>query len=226
MKCGLIPYKLRANISRFDRGTPKQMLIVEKARPKQFITNQTWRKNNISFAEALVGKQLAKKNQNKQQDPKSACFCFSSNKEDRNLMKKCFTGNLKEEWPWNVIGKQLKDLGRDKIRISYTGGDFVLFQSQDQNTLYIQDLDCFKEWFEFIRQWDENDVNNRRIVWTKWYGMPLHMEFRFLQSYCVKIWKIDFCRFRLVQSRKLAACEGSHPHVMPKDFQEAFSGRH
>lgn len=55
-----------------------------------------------------------------------------------------------------------------------TWGDLVLFQPLNNTLIRLEDLNCFQEWFEFIREWEGNFVNNRRAVWTKWFGVPLH----------------------------------------------------
>lgn len=39
----------------------------------------------------------------------------------------------------------------------------------------IRDMDeWFKHWFEWFRPWKHVDVCHKRLVWTRWIGIPLH----------------------------------------------------
>lgn len=86
----------------------------------------------------------------------------------------CFTRCLKEEFQWFEIGKIIKELCGDSVNVSHLGGELVLFRSRNQDKLKLEDLEGFLEWFEFIRPWSKDDISNMRVVWTKWFGVPLH----------------------------------------------------
>ncbi|KAL8473192.1 hypothetical protein ACS0TY_030133 [Phlomoides rotata] len=40
--------------------------------------------------------------------------------------------------------------------------------------LQVKDLDIIAYWFESFRPWSEGDVDNRRVIWTRWFGVPMH----------------------------------------------------
>lgn len=98
---------------------------------------------------------------------------YVSDQKDIDHLRKCFTGSLKENILWCDVGDLIRELCGNEIRASYLGGDLVLFQPESKSMIGLGELEGFLEWFDYIREWNENDVNNRRIVWTKWYGVPL-----------------------------------------------------
>lgn len=61
----------------------------------------------------------------------------------------------------------------DKIRAKYMGGEYVLFHPVDQGSIRLEEMNGFLEWFNSIRPWSQRDINNRRVVWTRWFGVPL-----------------------------------------------------
>lgn len=161
-------YKLRANISKFVRGTHSQRLRVERVKPKHIVQRQAWRKEDMSYAKSLGG-------HNKVVEEKSfAGYRYSPKPANKDFARRCFSGVLKEEYSWGEVGILINELCGENIRASYTGGDFVIFHPVGEGRISLNDLDCFQEWFELIREWSENDMNHRRSIWTKWYGVPLH----------------------------------------------------
>lgn len=63
------------------------------------------------------------------------------------------------------------------FRLLHLGGNIILLHSVcDYNTSsLVEDFDeWINYWFEWVRPWEEIDVNTNRVVWTNWYGVPLH----------------------------------------------------
>lgn len=71
------------------------------------------------------------------------------------------------------VGNTISDLCGVSIRAVYMGGDYVLFHPVGQKVIHSKELIGFLEWFDYIRPWSVRDVNNNRVVWTRWYGVPL-----------------------------------------------------
>lgn len=171
-------YKLRANLSKFERDKTAQQKQTGRVESENFIHNQAWRREGTSFVEVMTGRKhenesLEQRNIEKQKQ-NFVGLCYKSNEELRNYLKHCFTRCLKEEFQWFEIGKLIKELCGDSVNVSHLGGELVLFRSRNQDKLKLEDLEGFLEWFEFIRPWSEDDISNMRVVWTKWFGVPLH----------------------------------------------------
>lgn len=49
----------------------------------------------------------------------------------------------------------------------------VLFQPSAGKDLE-PDYGLLSKWFEYIEPWSESCVGNRRLIWIKWYGIPLN----------------------------------------------------
>lgn len=70
-----------------------------------------------------------------------------------------------------------------RIRLSSLGGNLILVRSTSDKSVeeLVKDFD---EWvtfyFEWIRPWKGIDVSQIRLIWTRWYGLPLH------------VWSINF----------------------------------
>lgn len=97
-------YKLRANLSKFERGPVSQVLRVEQALPKHNKWNHAWRKENISYASPLGGLNKPKETQKRTPSNRFASCCYTPELEDTKFLRNYFTGSLKEEHPWWEIG--------------------------------------------------------------------------------------------------------------------------
>lgn len=115
---------------------------------------------------------------NQVRDPESLSnfggLSYKSDEQDKTHLQTCLTGCMMEGFYWRDIGNLIKDLCGESIKASHLGGELVLFQAVGKHHIMIEELDCFRDWFDTIRPWSEGDINLRRIIWTKWYGVPLH----------------------------------------------------
>lgn len=60
--------------------------------------------------------------------------------------------------------------------ISFLGGDLLLNRNQGEGSC-AANLQLFKEWslrwFNYVGEWDDNIMHQKRNIWTLWYGVPL-----------------------------------------------------
>ncbi|KAL8481150.1 hypothetical protein ACS0TY_027081 [Phlomoides rotata] len=99
---------------------------------------------------------------------------YKSSKEDRDFLSKCFTGQLKEEFPWQETQREIHEACEGRFHVKYRGGDLVLIHTDEENDLERKDLVNISKWFEFIEPWSDSDAHNVRLVWTHWFGIPMH----------------------------------------------------
>ncbi|KAL8473656.1 hypothetical protein ACS0TY_030486 [Phlomoides rotata] len=105
---------------------------------------------------------------------KFAGIQYTSEESDKVFLKGCFTGCLKDSVFWPDLRSNIQEICEGKMIVKYLGGDLTLIQpahdAVEFGNLFVE----LQEWFEFIRPWEEGDISNRRLVWTKWFGVPLH----------------------------------------------------
>lgn len=158
-------------MSIFNRGPARQTLRVEKAMPRRQIFHHAWRTEDKTYRHVTTGRTNTSGNGHVIQKPPSrrdfSGFIYSSDRRDKERMQKYYSRCLKEDVMWSDVGCTIKELCGESIRASYRGGNFVLFQAIGQKMIQLEDLGGFLEWFDFIRPWDENDVNYGQVVWTK-----------------------------------------------------------
>ncbi|KAL8469615.1 hypothetical protein ACS0TY_032461 [Phlomoides rotata] len=162
-------YKLRANLSRFDRkfGPNKaeyhpKPIYFGSSNPDH---GNAWRKSDISYAEVVRGS-LRQSNTNmmvkhQQDDNNFAGLRYGSTEEYRERLKKYFTGILKENFLWIDVGNNIKEACDGHLTINYLGGNLVLIHATSDAGIQDKDLECIDYWFESIRPWSEDDVDNR-----------------------------------------------------------------
>ncbi|KAL8469021.1 hypothetical protein ACS0TY_032008 [Phlomoides rotata] len=168
-------YKLRANLSKFDKksGTNKadSNTKMTSIGPSNSVQGNAWRKSDISYAEAVKGslRQPNENRNNQTQDDRSyAGLRYVSTVEDRERLKGCFIGILKEKFLW------IKEACEGRLSVNYLGGHLVLVQPSSELDIQDQDLERIAYWFESIRPWCESDVDNKRVIWTQWFWVPMH----------------------------------------------------
>lgn len=98
---------------------------------------QAWRREDTSYAKVLGG------NTKSQEARRCVGLCYSPDPVDKELARKCFTGILKEEYPWQEVEKLINELCGEKIRVSYSGGDVVIFHLTNKGIIRLADLECF-----------------------------------------------------------------------------------
>lgn len=59
------------------------------------------------------------------------------------------------------------------------GGNLILIKisiSEKSTGEMLEDFDEWTSyWFEWVRPWRDIDVNQYRSIWTRWYGVPMHV---------------------------------------------------
>ncbi|KAL6573832.1 hypothetical protein OROHE_001374 [Orobanche hederae] len=101
---------------------------------------------------------------------------FITKEEDKQWLKGCWTGKIKEKYEWSDIGEEIQSEWGDNIRIRFLGDGLVLIQGQEGKDISLEDTDEWRDhWFSWIRRWREEDVKQRRVAWTNWFGIPLHI---------------------------------------------------
>ncbi|KAL8497316.1 hypothetical protein ACS0TY_020847 [Phlomoides rotata] len=99
---------------------------------------------------------------------------YESTEEDRNALKRSYVGFLKEDYLWIDVGAKIQEASEGKIRVNYLGGTLVFIQPANYEIIKIEDLECITFWFDSIRLWSEDVIDNNRIIWTNWFGVPMH----------------------------------------------------
>ncbi|KAL8526115.1 hypothetical protein ACS0TY_015369 [Phlomoides rotata] len=78
---------------------------------------------------------------------------------------------------WETHGEEIQEEGGELVKTRYMGDGVILIENTSGKTFetLIQDLDeWFKQWFEWFRPWKEVDVSHKRLIWTRWIGVPAH----------------------------------------------------
>lgn len=172
-------FKLRANRAKFERGGEN---VRNKVQGMKFserghtIYQPSWRNERRSYAQATTSHNTAGAlNINSENNnPEFNGLRFESNKLEKDEIKKCFIGCLKENLEWSECEANFRQLCDKYFKVNYTGGDMILLRPlADSISLEAIPKDLY-EWVDFIRPWNENDVSLRKRVWTRWYGVPLH----------------------------------------------------
>lgn len=60
---------------------------------------------------------------------------YESSKEDRDWLKNCLFGTLKECFPWSEIGDKILESCENNLCISFLGGDLVLTQEANKEAI-------------------------------------------------------------------------------------------
>ncbi|KAL8519730.1 hypothetical protein ACS0TY_010606 [Phlomoides rotata] len=154
-------YKLRVNISKFAGKRESSGRKTTEAIPGSSLGGDTrWkvRTKNITYLQAASGKISAGRTPASvpADKEKFVGLSYKSSTEDHRFLSQCFTGQLKEEFPWWEI--QIACEGR--FQVKYRGGDLVFIQPEDENDIERKDLDVISKWFEFLEPWSDRDAHN------------------------------------------------------------------
>ncbi|KAL8479391.1 hypothetical protein ACS0TY_026316 [Phlomoides rotata] len=150
------------------------------------------RRHNVSYAEITRNNKstaMGKSTRNSDNSPQGVGFKYTSSEEDRNRLKGSFTGILKEDLIWLDVGYEIQEAGGDEFKINSLGGELVFIQPLKDLENPAVELQRFSPWFQIIREWQTRDVVGNRLVWTQWFGIPLHA------------WKIQIQFFSLMACR-------------------------
>ncbi|KAL8527603.1 hypothetical protein ACS0TY_005457 [Phlomoides rotata] len=194
------PYKLRANISKFARNVAKNDRKVDGGTltgSNRLGTMGAVREEKKSYLQAICANGGGKINKlsSLEDKDKFVGLSYKSSEEDREFLSRCFSGQLKVEFTWMDIHDAIHEAGEGRFHIKYRGGDLVFIQPYDDQRVDREDLEAISNWFEYLEPWCENDVHNIRVVWTQWFGIPMHAWnknfFRLISLKFGKMLKID-----------------------------------
>ncbi|KAL8498658.1 hypothetical protein ACS0TY_021845 [Phlomoides rotata] len=140
------------------------------------ILHEAPRKGDISYLQALksTGGERNGRWQKTNPGDKFPGFVYKSSEYDRTFLKQCFTGQLKEEYPWTDIEDEIQEIGEERFQIKYIGGDLVFIYPIEEQIIESKDLELISKWFEYLEPWSVRDAHNVRLVWTQWFGVPMH----------------------------------------------------
>lgn len=102
---------------------------------------------------------------------------FLSSEEEGRWLVGVFTGKLKDDFLWKFHGDEIRNECFGMLSVTDMGERMVLIRSatKDNTEAVIGGLgEWTSYWFEWCRPWKIRDVNQRRLVWTRWIGVPLH----------------------------------------------------
>jgi hypothetical protein len=170
--CG--SFKLRINHSRFGRnevskGTMKSGL------PSRSVGDSRPVQHELSFKEALFPSAHWRVSSGEDRD--SAVVKVPVDATQLQILKRSFVGFLRPEVQVKVIRTTLLMEGLQNISVIPMGGSMVLLQSTRAGELE-RIIKAKEEWigvyFFNVKPWSPNLVNQKRQVWVKVFGIPLH----------------------------------------------------
>ncbi|KAL8528688.1 hypothetical protein ACS0TY_006222 [Phlomoides rotata] len=172
-------YKLRANLSKFARKEPKIGREVNGSHAKgpYGIGNLgAARTESKSYLQAMCSKDVRITNKvfPKEQKGEFEGISYNSSEEDRELLSRCFSGQLKMDFNWPDVQGDIQVASEGRFIVKYRGGDMVLIFPHEDREINSDDLGVLIKWFEFLEPWSEKDIHNIRLVWSLWYGIPMH----------------------------------------------------
>ncbi|KAL8533560.1 hypothetical protein ACS0TY_009819 [Phlomoides rotata] len=116
---------------------------------------------------------------------------FKSSEEEKAWLKECITGSLKKNFSWEDYQDEIQTEGGGSLLLRSLGDDVVLIQNltgKPYEILMKEWDDWFSHWFEWHRPWRPTDVSHKRLVWTRWYGVPSHAwNSKFFETVCVSL---------------------------------------
>ncbi|KAL8498460.1 hypothetical protein ACS0TY_021693 [Phlomoides rotata] len=121
--------------------------------PSLNIANSVERSNDLSYANVTRGWGADKAILSHSQGEKTKYhggYIYQTDEEDKAWLHSCFTGILKENFMWIDVGNKIQDSSEGKMLINFLEGKYG------------------------AEPWSERDYCNRWLVWTNWFGVPLH----------------------------------------------------
>lgn len=89
----------------------------------------------------------------------------------------CYVGFLKREFSWEEHADELVNECGGSMILRSMGGNIILMQKGSNRTVkeLIEDFDeWISFWFKWTKPWSNLEVNTNRVIWTRWYGVPVH----------------------------------------------------
>lgn len=188
-------FKIRAFVPRFKRERGQKIVTEEKAQEyRQVITQKSLRKADISFVDVVEGNLENRgkdSSQNQEDGWRNVKVEFNTETGEREWLENCFTGHLKSGFSWKEHGEEIQGECGNRLTITPLGGKLLLIRTNSEEPIK-KVIGRFDEWsgfwFDWCREWKHIDVNQNRIIWTRWTGVPLHAwNFRFFSLVSSKI---------------------------------------
>lgn len=119
---------------------------------------------------------------------------FSTTEEERSWLQGALTGRLRDDFLWKFHGEDKQNECVGKLKMTDLGDRMVLIRSETEKSP-AEEMGGFGEWADFWMEWwhpwRSSDVNQRRLVWTKWTGVPLQAwTKRFFSWGCAKVGRV------------------------------------
>lgn len=119
---------------------------------------------------------------------------FWSSEEEGSWLRGAFTGRLRDDFLWKFHGEEMQNECIGKLKLVDMGDRLVLIRSESARNTQ-DELSGFgewaKNWLEWRRPWRVTDVNQHRLVWTRWLGVPLQAwSHRFFSWGCSKLGRV------------------------------------
>lgn len=178
------------------------------------IHKDSFRDAGTSYACILeTGENLDKEIRNTVSEMPQTLLAFKTRREETQWLDECIIGMLRPKFTWEEYGEELQEECGNFFIIRHMGDDIVLIQNKTGKSYeeLSREMDeWFLHWFEWHQKWEPRDVCHKRLVWTWWYGVPLHAwSSRFFESYCYRVGsfvKLD----EASKNKKLSGvCKGS-----------------
>lgn len=142
--------------------------------PSFFYANCAIRNPSKAYAESV---KLDKENKSIPEKEDNTVVQYESKVEEKSWLEHCYTCMLRTGIDWEEHAEEMISECGNCLTLTYMGDNVVLIQSRMRNNIkeLLEDWDeWIRYWFEWVRPWKPIDVCHKRLVWTRWVGVPLH----------------------------------------------------
>lgn len=179
-------YIIRAYKPLFDRTKENNKGVGRRSADKESceggsreIRCEGTKAGGVSFLEVVKGTrgETAKEGRVQRAVEVGSEMChFLSEDEDGERLKDAFIGCLKSEFRWKVHENEMLEESAGRLKLTDMGNNLVLIQGTKEMKME-EELKGWDEWcdywLEWARPWKCTDVNQSRLVWTRWINVPL-----------------------------------------------------
>lgn len=98
-------------------------------------------------------------------------ICLNTQTSSSRLLKKIEGGSTTawDDFPWTEVGNTIQEEVEESMEVMYLGDELILLQPRSE-----KDFENLFKCFEYLDSWSEATYSIRYLVWTSWYGIPLH----------------------------------------------------